>query len=67
MTIDLSDGASLDDQVERFISVFPPLVTARRIQEQDGSWDDALEDLRPAVAGMFLTAPSFLLVGGVKL
>lgn len=55
-----------DEMVELFLSVFPPLVTARALLEPQGRWTAAEADIRPALATMYANPPSYLIVTGQR-
>jgi hypothetical protein len=54
------------DPVSKFLDVFPPLVTARNVLEQQGAWEAAEPEIRASIERMYEVAPTYLLVGGSK-
>jgi hypothetical protein len=64
--IPLEPERNRDEMVELFLSVFPPLVAARRLLEPQQRWAAAEADIRPALAAMYADPPSFLIVTGTK-
>ena len=55
-----------DRIVDHYLSVFPPLVVARRTLEGDGRWAEAEPGIRAAIAAMIDTPPEYLVVTGTK-
>ena len=55
-----------DEMVELFLSVFPPLVTARALLEPQGRWTAAEAEIRWALATMYADPPSYLIATGTR-
>lgn len=51
---------------DRFLEVFPPLVTARALLEPQGAWEVAKAEVREILTAMYQVPAAYLLVGGSK-
>ena len=64
--IALEPDKDRDEMVELFLSIFPPLVTARALLTPQGRWAAAEADIRPALATMYRDPPTYLIVTGKR-
>ncbi len=66
LEVPLKTDLDVPQMVERFLNVFPPLVTARAILEPQGRWDAAEADIRPMLAAIYTNPSAYLIAAGAK-
>ncbi|HET7716512.1 MAG TPA: class I SAM-dependent methyltransferase [Bauldia sp.] len=64
--VPLKTDLGVPQMVDRFLSIFPPLVTARAILEPQGRWEAAEAEIRPMLAAMYTNPPTYLVATGTK-